>query len=73
MPANATLKSLVGHAVLVRCNPDANIRQFQGVKEYIIEAASPSGQRIKMETLSGAIFWCEAGDYELVEDLGLSE
>ena len=70
-PNNSTWKSLIGHVVLVECAQIRNSRKFDGCREYYVDAVSPSGLRVKFETLSGAQFWAEHDEYRMVEDLGV--
>lgn len=70
MTGNTTWKSLVGHSVLIECHNIKHSRKFEGVKEYIVDAVSPSGLRVKFLTTADSVFWAESDEYRLVEDLG---
>lgn len=71
MTNSSTWKSLVGHCVLVECDSIKLSRKFDGCREYYVDAVSPSGLRVKFETLSGALFWAGHDEYRVVEDLGV--
>ena len=73
MSSNTTWKSLVGHSVLIECYNIKHSRKFDGIKEYIVDAVSPSGQRVKFLTTADSVFWAESDEYRLVEDLGLTD
>jgi hypothetical protein len=61
---------LIGHIVLVQRNPEKPHPKYNGRYEYYLSALSPSGKYLKLETMSGSIFWVESDDYLVVEDLG---
>ena len=63
----------VGHLVLARRNPDRPHSKYNGTYEYDLVEVSPSGLRVKFQTMSGAIFWAEHDDYQFLEDLGHSQ
>lgn len=73
MTGNTTWKSLVGHSVLIECFNIKHSRKFDGIKEYIVDAVSPSGLRVKFLTTADSVFWAESDEYRLVEDLGITE
>jgi hypothetical protein len=61
---------LIGHIVLMQRNPDKPHPKYNGRYEYYLAALSPSGKNMKLETMSGSVFWAAHDEYLLVEDLG---